>query len=70
MFDFIDAIFGFLEAIGTWIQGFFEMLFLALDALETLVTLPVFLIGVLPPILSTSLTLTLLVFLVKFILGR
>ena len=70
MYEFFDTMFGYLEAIGTWIIGFFDMLFTAIDALEVMVTLPVFLMGVLPSILASAVTLTMLLWLVKFFLGR
>lgn len=70
MTEFFDTLFGYLQALGSYIEGFIRMIGTALYALETLVTLPLFLTGILPSILATAVSLALLLWLVKFFLGR
>ena len=70
MIEFFEVMLGLLDAVGTFIQGAISTLFLAIDALEVLIALPLALIGILPTILATALTLVLLLYIIKFCLGR
>lgn len=70
MFEFFDMIAGWLELIGDLIVSVFEMLLTSVEILETLVLVPITLLGYMPNILASAVMLTLLIFVVKFFIGR
>ena len=70
MFEFFDYVWGFIETIGSYIHGSFMRTIEMFEALIMMIELPMFLQGMLPSILGAGLTLTLLMFVMKFILKR
>lgn len=70
MFEFFDYIWGFVDTIGSYIHGCFMRTLEMFDALIMMIELPMFLQGMLPSILGAGCTLTLLMFVMKFILQR
>lgn len=70
MFDFIDIIVGWLETLGQLFVSFFDHLLLAVTLLLQLTGTPLLVVGFLPPFLGTAVIAALLIFVIKFFLGR
>lgn len=70
MFDFFDVIVGWLETLGRLFVSFFEHLLLGLTIIVQLIGTPLLVVGFLPPFLGTAVIAALLIFVIKFFLGR
>lgn len=70
MFDFFDMIAGWLDSIVNWVGSFIDHLLLLLSLLQQLSSLPLVLAGFMPPLIGTAVIATLLIFALKFLLGR
>lgn len=70
MFDFIDIITGWLETLGQLFISFFDHLLLSVTLVLQLVGTPLLVVGFLPPFLGTAVIAAILIFTLKFFLGR
>ena len=70
MFQFFDAILGFIETLWGFISSFFNAIAFAVSALVTSLALPFALIDYVPVIIGASISIFISVYLVKFLLGR
>lgn len=70
MFEFFDMIAGWLDTVANWIASFFDHLMLLLTLLQSLSSFPVVIAGFMPPLIGTAVIATLLIFALKFLLGR
>lgn len=70
MFDFMDYFWGWLDTLGRLFFSFFEHLLLGLTLLIQLVGTPLLVVGFLPRFLGTAVIAALLIFVLKFFLGR
>ena len=70
MFDFFDMIAGWLDTIVNWVGSFLDHLLILLTLLQQLFALPLAIAGFMPPLIGTAVIATLLIFALKFLLGR
>lgn len=70
MFDFFATVTGWLVTIGNFFISLLESLLLAIVALTSASSLPLFLIQFMPAILGASISIVVSVMVVKFLLGR
>ena len=70
MFEFFDLIAGWLETLGAFLISLFENLLLLISLLGSMSNFTLVLSTFLPPFLGTAVLATLLIFVLKFFLGR
>ena len=70
MLDFITQILGYVEMLWSYFVNFLTTLLLFFDTVAGAMALPLGMIGYLPPMIGTAVTVVVSVSVVKLILGR
>lgn len=70
MFSFFDMIAGWLDTLGNVIATVIDNLLLSIMLLMQLVTTPIALAAYMPSVIGVAIFATLLIFVIKFFLGR
>ena len=70
MFEFFDMILGFIETLWSFVVSFFSSLFYAIDIVHRGIGTWALLIGYLPAVIGAAVTIFMVCYVVKFIVGR
>lgn len=70
MFDFFDVIVGWLDMVATMIANMVDMVLLGTSMIAVLSTVPVYLAALMPSLIGLSMLAVLVIFSLKFFLGR
>lgn len=70
MFDALSKILGFIETLFNFVLNIINSLFMALQMIASVITVPTFVASFLPPVLYSAVLIFTAVFVVKFIIGR
>lgn len=70
MFDFFSKILGYVETVFEYFLNFIDSLFMAVNVLGNSTSLPLFIAGFVPEILSAAILVVVALAVVKFIVGR
>lgn len=70
MFDFFDKILGFFEAIGQFIENFFNSLIMAVTFMMSSVGFSIQLVSFVPAIIGSAIVIFIAIYVIRFILMK
>lgn len=70
MFDFFDQVIGFIETVFTFFLNMVQSLIQAITFMSNGVTFSLMMVGYMPAIIGTAITIFIAIYVLKFLIGR